>query len=135
MLTFSRSCLSSRYYKDAVNTNPFYGAKPRQAKIVSIASGEQKTEGDISYYEVAIRVAFMEAGETWDREILNTGMSRFIKDFSTGELTLTSEDPNANPINSPVKLSKEGTLLADDAEPVYLKFKTYPERNFNGLGI
>lgn len=128
-------------YKDAINTNPFYGAKPRQAKVVSITSGEQKFEGDVAYYEVAIRIAFKENGETWVREVLNTGMSRFIrKETETEgetnvEFILTTKDRRGDPINSPVKLAKDGTLLEEGSKPVYLKFKTYPERDFSGLGI
>ena len=126
-------------YKDAINTNPFYGAKPRQAKVVSITSGEEKTEGNYRYYEVAIRIAFKEEGETWIREILHTGMSRNKPnpDQTDGapRFIETTKLKNGEQINSPVKLAKDGTQLPDGADPVYLKFKTYPERDFRGLGI
>ena len=123
-----------QFYKDAVNTNMLYGARPRQAKVVSITSGEQQMQGGIGYYEVAIRVAFKEDGLTWDREILNQGMSRLVKQ-ANGEYKLSSKDKNGELINSPILLADDGTQLEDDAEPVFLKFRTYPERDFRGLGI
>lgn len=128
-----------QFYKDAVNLNPFHGAGPRQAKVVSITAGEQQRAKDIDFYEVAIRVAFKENGETWVREVLNQGMAYFrdVPDPNNADSTIqkltTKRDGEF--INSPVKLDADGYLLEDDAEPVFLKFKTYPERDFRGLGI
>lgn len=121
-------------YKDAVNLNTFYGAKPRQAKVVSITAGDAQVENDVEFYEVAIRVAFKEAGESWQPSLLNQGMSRLTR--GNRRNTETCKLPNGELITSPIRLAKNG-LSVDDSfeEPYFIPFKIYPERDFRGLGI
>lgn len=122
-------------YKDAINTNPFYGAKPRQAKIVSITSGEEQRENAVNYFEVAIRVAFRGEGDTWDRKLLNVAMKRRIRN-SDGSYRIADTDKDGNKISSPIMLNRDGTMVREGVdEPVWLTFRTYPERDFRGLGI
>jgi hypothetical protein len=128
-----------QFYKDAVNINSFYGAKPRQAKVVSITAGEKQKEAQWEFYEVAIRVAFKGENETWTREVLNQGMARFSTAYDPSSLTTKGLDGEF--INTPILLRLDGTAIPQDAisdgseEPVFIPFKTYPERDFRGLGI
>lgn len=127
-----------QFYKDAINVNPFYGARPRQAKVMSITAGDKQKENNVEFYEVTIRVAFKEDGGTWVREVLNQGMGR-LREADNFD-TLTTKGDDGEFINTPILLRLDGTQITqedinDGEQPTYLKYHTYPERDFRGLGI
>jgi len=149
-------------FKDAVNLGTFYGAGPRQAKVMSIIASGLKEKNKVSFYEVSIRIAFKGEGETWDQRILNQGLTykfypkllgKYITDSKTGKpKSIVQSAIDGTKITEPQNLNEIGELLGeferneDDTfkkvngkkiptKPVYLSFRTYPERDFSQLNI
>lgn len=150
-------------FKDAVNLGSFYGAAPRQAKVMSITAGSLQEKNGVSYYTVTIRIAFKGEGQTWDKRILNQGLTyreyqktgnEYDTDPDTGERIFDTknaidgvkitEPKNLNELgellepyvknpNGTFKLDENGDKIRQDA--VYLSFRTYPERDFSQLKI
>lgn len=133
-------------YKDAVNLNTFYGAKAGQAKILSITAGEEKVDRGQRYYPVTFRIAFKGEGDNWQREILNRGMRYKVTYLDPGtekKVSALRDTIGGTRITSPVLLNKDGSRYDRDAKdangkvisPYFIKFRTYPERDFSGLRI
>ena len=120
-------------YKNAVNTNTFYGAAPRHAKVQSITCGDQQTEEDVSYYRMTIRVEFND--EAWDRQFLDQGI--VVEDPNNAGNWIAVKDGTATPMGQEMQLDGNGAVLAPGADPVWIDppYRTYPERDFSGLGI
>ena len=141
----------SIYYKNAVNTDAFYGAGTREAKVDNIVSGGIQTENDYQFYTVNMRIQFNE--ESWDRRVLDRGSHAYTGPKS-GTPTPPKErvkawDEDGN-VKDPVEyldfanLNPDGTQVneVDGDEPSFLEFRVYQERAFttggpfgNGLGI
>lgn len=120
-------------YKNAVNTDEFYGAAEREAKVESITAGDQAHENGYSYYEATIRVMFNEPGEKFDRSFVNQGYKHYV---SAADKTLVvAKDAKQVPMNEAVLLAVDGTRLADDTDGNSIEFRTFPEVAFSGLGI
>lgn len=135
------------HFKDAVNSKEFYGAKKGQAKIQSITAGKEMSENGYTYIPVTIKIAFKgdddPDGPTWEHNVMNTGRVFFkegVRD-ENGRLKLCNTDYDGNEVTEPQPLDNQGVLIkrkpngALEKEPHYLKFKKYPERNFDQLGI
>lgn len=120
-------------YKNAVNTDTFYGAGVREAKVESITAGDQAHENGYSYYEATIRVMFNEPGEKFDRSFVNQGFKHYVS--ATDKTLIVARDAKQVPMNEAVLLDTDGTRLADDTDGNTLEFRTFPEVAFSGLGI
>ena len=130
-------------YKNAVNTDTFYGATARQAKMESILSGEMLIENAIRFYSVVYRVQFND--KKWDIDPVNHGFNHF--ETAGDSETIVAVDKNKLPVGEPVGLNADGTRRADDAVPpkifmsqvklddIRTPFRYYPERSFEAIGI
>lgn len=124
-------------YKNAVNTNDFYGAGKHEAKVQSITAGDLQEEEGIQFYTMTIRVEFND--ESWDVKIFDQGM-RYFKlpgDKAAGVEPVAAKDKEGTPLGAPINLQDDGTRLGAglDAGTIDPPFETYPERDFDGLGI
>ena len=119
-------------YKNAINKNSFWGAKPLHAKVQSITAGDLQEEEDVQYYTMTIRVEFNE--EEWTRTMIDRGM-RYRK--VAGGAIVAAKDGEGTPLGEPVLLNPNGTKRADDEDGLWIDppFHTYPELNFDALGI
>ncbi len=138
-------------YKNAVNTNTFYGAGPREAKVESIVSGGMQTENDVRYYPVTYRIQFNH--EQWDIELVDQGWMHYGTAAAKNLLVARGGEQNADgtykiatgetelppPVPEPIGLDPDGTRRDKDADPVKLfkqpPFRIYPELSFASLGI
>ena len=133
-------------YKNAVNTNTFYGAGPREAKVESISTGEIQTENEISYHTVTYRIQFN--NDKWDVSLVDQGWMHY--DNATDKNLLSAkegtqdssgqyDDKDAPKASEPVGLAADGTRLAKGNEPKKLfkqpAFRIYNELSFASLGI
>lgn len=120
-------------YKNAVNTDEFYGAGEREAKVESITTGDQIHENGYAYYEATIRVMFNEAGEKFDRSFVNQGYKHYVS--ASDKTLIVARDAKQVPMNEPVLLAEDGSRLPDDTDGNSLEFRTFNEVAFSGLGI
>ena len=128
-------------YKNAVNTDTFYGAPPRQAKMESIVSSELMIENGVSFYSVVYRIQFNDL--KWDFEPVNKGFRHKVTAGDTGLKIARERDSSGNDlaaeVSEPIGLNLDGTRRADDADPpkifVPTPFRVYPERAFGPLGL
>ena len=121
-------------YKNAVNTDTFYGAGPRQAKVQSITCGDQQVEENVAFRAMTIRVEFNE--DKWDREVLDVGIA--VKETEAVDSPLiVAKDAAGNPYGQEVNLAADGTILGDGEDALFKQppFRVYPELSFSGLGI
>lgn len=128
-------------YKNAVNTDTFYGAPPRQAKMESILSSELMIENGVSFYSVVYRIQFNDI--QWDIEPVNQGFMYYEnatdKNLKVARERNTSGVDLATPVSEPIGLNHDGTRRDDNAVPpkifVQTPFRVYPERSFAALGL
>ena len=149
----------ARQYKNAINTNTFYGAPPRHANVQAITAGDEQRENNVYFYVVTIRVEISET--TWEKEILNQGFRHFdnaVPKNNPGggaqKILVAARGEDNNLLNAPVNLyggtppggapdaqAKWGYRIPTAAAGAvqqkgrFLKFKVYPEKDFSGLGI
>lgn len=131
--TFSEVVSLMIAYKNATNSDNFYGAAEREAKIESITAGDQQHENGYSYYEATIRVMFNEPGEKFERSFVNQGYKHFENASQT--TLLIAKDSKGVPVNEPILLATNGTRLDDGVDGNTLEFKNCREVAFEGLGI
>jgi len=136
-------------YKNAVNSDTFHGAGPRQAKMESITSGQLLFENGYDFYNVTYRIQFNDT--FWDMKLVDRGRQCYdrpktdsIDDGMGGMIKLATkawprvksgehkgeflELCNLNPDGT----QRDDTLPALFKEPAY---RIYPEKPFNALGI
>ena len=120
-------------YKNAVNSDSFYGAGVREAKIESIQAGDQIHENGYSYYEITIRIMFNEAGEKFDRLFVNHGHKYF--EGTGADKKLVIANVKGVPMSEAALLTKDGYKLPDDKDGNSIPFRTSREVAFSGLGV
>lgn len=131
--TFAEVVALMRTYKNATNTDNFYGAAEREAKIESITAGDQIHENGHSYYEATIRVMFNESGEKFERSFVNEGYKHYKS--ATDKTLVVASDAKGVPMNETVLLATDGTRLPDDTDGNTVEFRNCPEVAFDGLGV
>jgi hypothetical protein len=115
-------------FKDAVNKATFFGADPGTVKCADI-SADLIFNPDIGwYYSVSYEFEYNPDG--WEKQILDQGLKYL---DSTGSKVPVTE--KGIPATSPVLLDGNGAQLAAGADPVFLKFKVYPEEDFDSLNL
>ncbi len=122
-------------YRYSTNTDVFYGAPARHAKIDAIPSGQLITEGATSYYRVQIRITFRH--KPWDKKYLNQGFQ--VKDTNPGSPTFGKTDRavdfNGKPTPEPVLLEPDGSRLPENTVGNYREFRVRREVAYSGLGV
>lgn len=130
----------SIFYKNAVNTDPFYGAMAREAKVESIVTGELQSLNGFQYYPVTYRVQFNE--KKWDLVLADIGFNAYnIAKNNPNAVKGPILNANGLPVLEEQPLNLDGTWR-DPATVLFgqelildKSFRVYPERAFSGLGI
>lgn len=124
-------------YKDAVNTDTFYG-KPKRTWKVQRCSWEEVFLGSCQPY-AACTLEFEHNPDTWDFERVDAG---FYERLFNGTIELILDDINNLPITEPHPLNGQGRKLTQGglttggSQPLqYRKCRGYPEKPFSGLQI
>lgn len=105
-----------------------FNVGPREAKIIEIGATKQYYE-DIKYWQVTVKVEIN--AETWDRKVLDQGIYETI-DGKTDYMTTDKKEQ----VTEPLKLNGSGRKLdPQTADPVFLTYKTFPEKDFSVLNL
>lgn len=117
------STLWQTTYENAVNTDPFQGFGPRQAKVDAIRARIVRENG-VTYWQVQYVFKFKRDG--WRLELLNAGL--YVKS-GTDFVQLT--DKGDQPLTKPVAINEAGSAKVDPGgTPHYLTFQGYTEVSF-----
>lgn len=101
----------------------------RVAKIEEMGAVKQFYR-DIEYWAVTIKVALNK--NTWDRQVLDQGI--FALDDDDNLVRMATDD--GEEVTEPLKLDGSGKKLdPQTANPVYLIYKTFEEKNFATLNL
>lgn len=122
--------IGNEYHK-SVNSKVFYGSAVRTVRFLPLTSTELLFENGVSFYTVTFR--FMFNKDTWDRVVMNRGWR--YRQAAGGNLIPAVDPTTQLPVQSPVKLAANGTLLADGAQPIWLTYQTRPLKDFSSLGV
>lgn len=121
-------------YRDAVNSDAFYGAPPGTAKVVKI-TGASAVENDIPFWRVTYEFSFNPDG--WQPSILDQGRYAKIggKLVPIPEFDTDGNEIRGSHVADPVPLNGNGARLADPNpdNAVFLDFNVFNERAFNAL--
>lgn len=119
-------------YRNATNSDTFYGAPPGCVKMAPIELGEVQYENGQAYYAVRYAFAFKEEQEGgvagWNRQILNRGFNAY--------KTANTESSKYNlGADGPKNLKEDGTIVGPTDDPYYLDIQTKKRRSFGALGL
>lgn len=136
-----RDASSMIAYRMAINSDPFYGAAPGQARMLSVSS-EEVQEEKLVYLRTIYRIAFRPGpqGEAdaekkaWCTRVMDQGTCEG-GDWGQGHELKPIYDEHGVPISSPVKLDGNGKELADKDKAIWLYFETGPRMPFKPLGL
>jgi hypothetical protein len=92
-------------YRDAVNSDWFFGADPGTAKVQSIEA-ERHYENNVYFWKVTYTVHFRPEG--WRLKVLDSGYHEL--DADTGELSII-QDKFGHQVSSPARLNGYGSVL------------------------
>jgi len=121
-------------YQDAVNSDHFFGASPRQCKVGIRANSDRR--GDTKFFTFRYEISFKR--ETWDVQMLNKG--HFSVDGS-GDRTIFRFNRNVSAggfgeAGRVALLDKDGdSELGEGIIPSWKRFKVYRERPFALLNL
>lgn len=122
-------------FDDTTNQHVFWGGKPGRARMAIPAA--DKVNASPSYWKVLYEITFrmrtpvgVTDEKAWYRRILNQGY-RYLDGDGVSHPIL--ED--GQPISQPKLLAADGSILASDADPVWLEFKKYPPTDWGLLGL
>jgi hypothetical protein len=117
-------------YVNAVNSDNFWGAQPRQFKICQIStpglSSRSVNQQTVYYYPVTIEMKFKR--ETWDIDVLDAGT--YYLDGGAKKAFLTAE---GQPYIG--RLDGAGAALGIAAADKFKTFRVYAERPFAALNL
>ena len=124
-------------YTNTINSNEFWGAPKYHAlmeginasyKQVEMTDGSKKWFVDVTY---VIKFKFdPNNDQPWRAEVLHHGTKYFKVEGAEAQCW---DDGNGN--TGTINLDENGYKLADDAEPVYLKFNVYKKMDWSALKI
>jgi hypothetical protein len=118
-------------YRNAVNTDVFWGAAPGQVKVVGIKPKRMWDQYLAAYnitpggYYWVTTYEFDFNPDGWHSKVLNQGMRQLVSGVQT-QISI-----GGIPITSPALLDATGAVLTPGADPVYLEFVVYPEKEFS----
>lgn len=121
-----------RHFRNAVNSDLFYGANPWQARIVRLAAQDQVTEQDQTFWQLSIGIEFCDEEEDFRRHFLNQGMGYY---DNAQDKNIQTRLPTGKPILEPVLLAADGTLLPAGQEETYITRETRRPRVFGLLQV
>ena len=118
-------------YQNAVNTDVFFGAQPRQARVNGISATRQQERG-VRYWRV--KYVFTFKRDTWDIQLLDQGTY-----YCPGGGTCTREDGEEFTTKGGVpgmgNLDGDGDKLAANLPAKFIRATVYKERAFSVLNI
>jgi hypothetical protein len=128
-----------RFLRRATNSTPwtFLGMTLPERTVIArdVSSGTPITEGEFTYYRVAIRVVLADEGETWDVPMKEQGFQHFLKvggDFRLDDQGNKRLFPTTAP-PEPFNLDEDGTFLPDGEEVLVTNWRVKREVDFNEL--
>lgn len=116
-------------YRNAVNSDPFYGVGPGQCKVSSI-KGQKKyySEGGFWYWTVSYQFEFNPNG--FDVSIQNKGF-RELKNGNPVRIL----DKSGEPVSEPVFLDSSGAVLPQGGQPIAYTYQIYPRLPFGVFNL
>ena len=123
-------------YRNAINSDSFYGANPGEARMAPITA-QRIVEGSLTYwratYQIRFRLGTDNLGgseKAWQRRLLNQGFKEKVdRDGATYiERVL---DGQGNPVMEPIKLLETGYRWVEGQEPYWIYFKLRPSLPFS----
>lgn len=124
-------------YTNTINSNGFWGAPAKSALLESIQAKYKQVEmtnGDKKWFvDVTYVIKFKKipnVSEPWKASVLHHGTKYY---QNAEDEAQAWEDGRGN--NGSYNLDNNGFLLADGADPVYLDFDIYEQKNFDTLKI
>ena len=130
-------------FRNAVNTDEFLGANPRQAKVRDIAAERRIFNADaeiIKYWTVTYQ--FVIRAETWDLQLLDNGTYYFegglqgrlnADDLNLPSVKKLFTDKPGHP--SKGNLDGEGGKNPESAKALFRRFRVYSEKSFGDLKL
>lgn len=124
-------------YTNTINSGAFWGAAAKSAllesiqakyKQIELTNGNKKWFVDTTYVIKFKKIPNVD--EPWKASVLHHGSKYF---QNAEDEAQAWEDGRGN--NGTYNLDRNGFLLADNADPVYLDFDIYEQRNFDALKI
>ena len=121
-------------YRNAINTDYFYGVSPKYAKVESITCGEMETEDGQAFFPTVFRIQV--ADRPWYITKKEEGYANYenVADGVPDRLQVAS-DFTGTGYAEPILLSADGEEADITQDPIYTTWRVYPERAFSGLGI
>lgn len=125
-------------YRGAMNSEPFLGLAQHKVWCRKL-TGSSASENGISYWKRTIEFAIITGTDAdspmpdWKRRVLDQGHMAF--DEITEDLRNVVDPNTGQPLAGPALLDGEGYQLAQGSDPVFLTFRTKPQRDFNELNI
>ena len=125
-------------YKDAVNSDTFYGASAGDVKMGLIQTGEPQFENGVSFYSIRYEFQFRERRHpsipAWDLDFLDEGFHA---------QTTSGNSPAARGTKYEIKpgcakasgLKAGGLVRGPTDPPHFVQFQVYPNRPFGALGL
>lgn len=120
----------AHYYRNKVNSDAFYGAGPKYAKVASIGAHGPQYENGVTFYVVTYEIHF-NPNKWIPTKILDAG-PRYIDDNAA---LVHVTDDNGTQSTIPVLLDGNGQKLADGAAPHYVEFRQYQLAPFSGMNL
>lgn len=123
-------------YRDAINSDEFYGCPPRTLKIAKINANRETTIAagvPITYFRVSVEFHFNP--DDWSLKLLDQGLMEF-NDAEDGVVNIT--DDNGEPIAQAVNLDgfgHKGTPVDGVVPDFYRVYFTYRSLPFSSLGF
>lgn len=117
-------------YRDAINSDSFFGFDPNTVKVAKITA---TLEYEKSIYFWKARYEFHVRPETWTLSLLDRGY----RQLKTGDATkaIVILDDSGNPVSQPVNLDGLGHVLPANGTPVFRQFNVYKALPFAALGL
>jgi hypothetical protein len=115
------------WYRDVVNSDPFFGANPGQVKVSNISASRQFSDQIGFYWKVSYEFAFNAEG--WRKKVLSMGL----REKKNGKLQNILV--NGTPITEPMLLGQNGEQLAQNGTPYALEFDVYNKAPFSVFGF
>jgi hypothetical protein len=143
-LTFTRNEATPnlgiiQQYKDAVNSDSWFGCAPLTVKVMSITANEQ-FEQELLYasvtYVFQVQPITMYSPQGWRKYVLDEGTAELDPTATPANSRLRPVyDKNNRPIAGPVPLDGHGHVLAPGGMAQYLAFQIYPELPFAAFNL
>ena len=127
----------AHYYRNKVNSDGFYGAGPKYAKVASIGANGPNYENGVVFYVVRYEIHFNPAG--WiPTKILDAGPR--CKEEAGDEKPVHPKDKDGTQSTANVLLRADGTQitwqqLRGGEAPHYLEFEQYELAPFSGMNL